>query len=92
MIPIILQLRELTRFRFRLVQKASDCKRKILSILDRVFPEYETLFSSVFLKSSRALFQEATTAQEIADFDLVGLADLLDAKVSTLVDARIVAY
>jgi transposase len=76
-IPIILQLRELTRFRFRLVQQISDCKRKILSVLDRVFPEYETLFSSVFLKSSRALLQEATTAQEIADFDLVELANLL---------------
>jgi transposase len=76
-IPIFLQLRELTRFRFRLVEQTSDCKRKILSILDRVFPEYETLFSSVFLKSSRALLQEATTAQEIADFDLVELANLL---------------
>jgi transposase len=76
-IPTILQLRELTRFRFRLVQQISDCKRKILSILDRVFPEYETLFSSVFLKSSRALLEEATTAQEIADFDLAELANLL---------------
>jgi transposase len=75
--PTILQLRELTRFRFRLVQQISDCKRKILSILDRVFPEYETLFSSVFLKSSRALLEEATTAQEIADFDLAELASLL---------------
>ena len=69
-IPIFLQLRELTRFRFRLVEQTSNCKRKILSILDRVFPEYETLFSSVFLKSSRALLEEAATAQEIADFDL----------------------
>jgi transposase len=76
-IPVILQLRELTRFRFRLVEQTSDCKRKILSILDRVFPEYETLFSNVFLKSSRALLQEATTAQDIADFDLGELADLL---------------
>jgi transposase len=76
-IPVILQLRELTRFRLRLVQQISDCKRKILSILDRVFPEYETLFSSVFLKSSRALLEEATTAQEIADFDLAELANLL---------------
>ena len=76
-IPIFLQLRELTRFRFRLVEQTSNCKRKILSILDRVFPEYETLFSSVFLKSSRALLEEAATAQEIADFDLAELADLL---------------
>jgi transposase len=76
-IPTILQLRELTRFRLRLVQQISDCKRKILSILDRVFPEYETVFSSVFLKSSRALLEEAVTAQQIADFDLAELANLL---------------
>lgn len=73
--PLFLQLRELTRF--RLVQQTSDCKRKILSVLDRVFPEYETLFSSVFLKSSRALLKQAASADEIANFDLAELANLL---------------
>jgi transposase len=76
-LPVILQLRELSRFRFWLTQQVGDCKRKVLSILDRVFPEYETLFSSVFLKSSRALLKEAVSAQEIADFDLAELTDLL---------------
>lgn len=50
---IRLQLRELSRFRFSLVDHIGDLKRKVLSVLDRVFPEYETLFSSVFPKSSR---------------------------------------
>jgi transposase len=76
-LPIILQLRELSRFRFWLTDQIGDCKRKILCILDRVFPEYETLFSNVFLKSSRALLKEAVSAQEIADFDLAELTDLL---------------
>ena len=76
-LPVILQLRELSRFRFWLTDQIGDCKRKILCILDRVFPEYETLFSSVFLKSSRALLKEAVSAQEIADFDLAELTDLL---------------
>ncbi len=31
-LPVLLQLRELTRFRFRLVQQVGDCKRKILCI------------------------------------------------------------
>jgi transposase len=75
-LPVILQLRDLSRFRFWLTGQIGDCKRKILCILDRVFPEYETLFSSVFLKSSRALLKEATSAQEIADFDLAELTDL----------------
>ena len=72
-----LQLRELSRFRFRLTENMGNCKRKILSILDRVFPEYEKLFSNVFLTSSRQLLVQAVTAQEFADFDLGELTALL---------------
>ena len=73
----ILQLRELTRFRWGLVDQIGDAKRRALSVLDRVFPEYETLFSDVFIKSSRALLQRATTAAEFADADLAELASVL---------------
>ena len=73
----ILQLRELTRFRWGLVDQIGDAKRRALSVLDRVFPEYESLFSDVFLKSSRALLQRATTAAEFADADLAELASVL---------------
>src|SRR6516225_9326287 len=66
----ILQLRELTRFRWGLVDQIGDAKRRLLTILDRVFPEYETLFSDVFIKSSRALLERAATAAEFADADL----------------------
>lgn len=76
-IPLLLQLRELSRFRFWLSEQIGDCKRKVITILDRVFPEYESLFSSVFVMSSRALLQEAVSAQEFADFDLQELTDLL---------------
>jgi len=76
-IPILMQLRELTRFRFWLSEQIGDCKRKLLTILDRVFPEYEKIFSNVFLTSSRALLQEAVSAQEFANFDLDELTELL---------------
>ena len=76
-IPILLQLRELTRFRFWLSEQIGDCKRKLLTILDRVFPEYEALFSNVFVTSSRALLQEAISAQEFVDFNLDELTELL---------------
>ena len=69
-VPLLVQLRELSRFRFRLVQQIGDAKRKIISILDRVFPEYERLFSDVFLQSSRRLLAEAVTAEEFAALDL----------------------
>ena len=76
-IPALMQLRELSRFRYWLTSQVGDCKRKLLTILDRVFPEYEKVFSNVFVASSRAILQEAVSAQEFADFDLQELADLL---------------
>ena len=76
-IPVLLQLRELSRFRYWLVDQRGDCKRKLLTILDRVFPEYESLFSNVFLQSSRTLLKEAVSAQEFADFDLQQLTEVL---------------
>ena len=75
--PVLLQLRELTRFRASLTDQIGDCKRKVISILDRVFPEYESLFSSVFIQTSRRLLSEALTPDEFADFDLTELAQLL---------------
>lgn len=75
--PELIQLRDLSRFRYRLTENMGNCKRRILSILDKVFPEYETLFSSVFLASSRQLLAQAVTAQEFADFDLSELTALL---------------
>lgn len=77
--PILLQLKEVSRFRYHLTEQIGDGKRKLLSILDRVFPEYETLFSSVFLTSSRQLLARAASAQELALFDLAELTDLLKA-------------
>ena len=75
--PELLQLRELTRFRSSLTQQMGDCKRKIISILDRVFPEYERFFSNIFIQTSRRLLAEALTPDEFADFDLTELAQLL---------------
>lgn len=75
--PDLIQLRELTRFRARLAEQVGDCKRKMVSILDRVFPEYEQVFSKVFVRASRQLLAEALTPEEFADFDLSELSQLL---------------
>lgn len=74
---VFLQLKEVSRFRYHLSDQIGDGKRKLLSILDRVFPEYETLFSSVFLNRSRQLLAKAASAQELATFDLSELTELL---------------
>ncbi len=75
----LLQLRELTRFRWNLIDQIGDNKRRVLNVLDRIFPEYEALFSDVFLTSSRTLLKHAASADESAAFDLSELAALLRA-------------
>ncbi|MFD2655682.1 IS110 family transposase, partial [Gracilibacillus thailandensis] len=51
----LLQIRQLERLRYSLVDQSSDIKRKIIALLDQVFPEYEELFSEVFGASSSEL-------------------------------------
>jgi len=64
-----LELRDLSRQRFYLVDTASDLKRKIITMLDRVFPEYDTLFSDIFGKTSMELLASCTTPEEILAID-----------------------
>ncbi|GHS91528.1 hypothetical protein AGMMS49957_18360 [Synergistales bacterium] len=41
-------LKQLSRYRLSVVNECADCKRKVITILDQVFPEYEKLFSYRF--------------------------------------------
>lgn len=74
---IHLQLRQLARFRLTLSDTISDAKRRLLALLDMIFPEYETFFSDLFIASSRALLTRALSPQEFAAFDLDDMTDLL---------------
>lgn len=49
----IFYLRELTRFRCGLADTVGDLKRQIIAVLDKVFPEYHTLFSDTFSNISK---------------------------------------
>ena len=51
----ILSLRNLTRFRNYLVSSIGDLKRKTICILDQIFPEYESVFSNIFGKTSKEI-------------------------------------
>jgi transposase len=68
--PDIQPLRDLARFRMELVDQVGDTKRRILVVLDKVFPEYETFFSNVFITTSKELLKRAATAEEFAALDL----------------------
>jgi len=74
-----LQLRQLARFRASLSDQIGDAKRRILAVLDQVFPEYATLFSDVFVATARQLLAEAVLPQEFASFDLEELRQRLHA-------------
>jgi transposase len=54
----ITELRLLVRHRWRLVTARSGMLRYAHTLIDRVFPEYEAVFSKSFLPSGRALIRE----------------------------------
>ena len=66
----LLALKELCRNRSYLMDLASDLKRKTVALLDRVFPEYETQFDSIFCKSSLAVLNKYPTPQKLANANL----------------------
>lgn len=61
----MIALRNLSRFRTVLNQQLTDTKRRIITILDQVFPEFEGMFSDVFGKTARALLKEYSTPEAI---------------------------
>ena len=72
-------LRQLTRYRSYLVGTAGDFKRKIIAILDQIFPEYETVFSKVgiFGKASQAVLLEFSSPEEFNQVSAKVLAEAL---------------
>lgn len=72
------ELREMCRARFFVVDMVSDLKRKVISILDQVFPEYEKLFSDIFGLTSSELLRTCSTPEEILAIDTDKLADLIE--------------
>jgi transposase len=70
----IVALRQLSRFRFSLVDTIADLKRQVINILDMLFPEYERLFSDLFGKTSSELLMEYTTPEEVLAVDTEELA------------------
>ena len=73
----ILALRELCRSRSYLIDTAADLKRKLIALLDRIFPEYESLFDPVFGKASIAVLRKYPTPHKIKNAHLGKLTELL---------------
>ena len=71
-------MRELCRPRFYVIDMASDLKRKVIALLDQVFPEYEKLFSDTFGVSSMELLSQYTTPEEMLSVSSQQLAEVLE--------------
>lgn len=72
----MMTLRELTRLRADLVANTADLKRKIISVMDRLFPEFMPIFSNRFPKATVELL-ESCTPEEMAELSLDELTKII---------------
>lgn len=71
------ELKQLCRYRYSLVDGVTAVKNQVTGILDRIFPEYNKLFSNIFCVTSIELLKRYTTPAEIAKVAPKRLSDLL---------------
>lgn len=73
----LLALRELCRNRFYLIDMGSDLKRKITALLDQIFPEFESQFSSIFGKTAISVLRQYPTPEKLSRAQTGKLTEVL---------------
>lgn len=73
----LIELKQLCRHRHFLVSNISDLKRKSIAVLDRVFPEYQKIFSDTFGTTSLELLSNCPTPEDIVNIDTQKLCEIL---------------
>lgn len=74
----IIALRQLSRYRLALVDACGDCKRRVIALLDQVFPEYNKLFSDTFGSSSTELLLNCPTPEDMLNISTRKLTNILN--------------
>ena len=74
----IIALRQLSRYRLALVDACGDCKRRVIALLDQVFPEYDKLFSDTFGSSSTELLLNCPTPEDLLAISTRKLTNILN--------------
>ncbi len=74
----MLPLRNLSRFRNYLISSIGDLKRKVICVLDQVFPEYQSVFSDIFGETSKELLSHFQTTDDFENISSEQLADVLE--------------
>ena len=72
----LFSLRTLTRFRTYLVESISDLKRKVVCVLDQIFPEYQSIFSDIFGKTSKEILLQFSSPVDFETISSESLAEL----------------
>jgi len=73
----LMNLRELTRLRSDLVSNLADLKRKIIAVLDRIFPEFNEVFQNKFGLTAVALLSDYPTPEDMAELSLKKLTTII---------------
>ncbi len=74
----LMRLKDLGRFRMKLIKKRTQSKIQLTSYVDQAFPEIQYFFKSgIHLESVYTLLKEAPNAEEIASMHLTHLSHLL---------------
>lgn len=68
-------LRNICRMRNYLIQSTGDLKRKVICVLDQVFPEYQHIFSNTFGTTSKQLLLGYSST---SDFENISVEDLTE--------------
>lgn len=74
----MLSLRNLSRFRNYLVSSIGDLKRKVICVLDQVFPEYQSVFSDIFGETSKELLLHFQTVDDFENISSEQLESVLE--------------
>lgn len=72
-----MSLRNLSRFLNYLKSSISDLKRKSICILDQIFPEYSSIFSDIFGKTSKELLVQLNSPSDFEDITSKQLESIL---------------
>ena len=59
------------------MSSCADYKRQVITILDQVFPEYDTLFSNIFGERSKEFLKTYGTPDQVMDVNIKSFATLL---------------
>ena len=73
----IFAIRQLSRYRSSLVDECSNWKRKVITILDQVFPEYSDLFSDTFGVTSKELLSKYPLPENMLEVSTKEFTSLL---------------